>query len=564
MRTNYKKQIQYHTFKAYTTLKVYSAFIAYTTCLSSLLLTSGCTDNFENINTNPTGLESQQIQLKSLMQEAQLSIFYNQSNGNWEYQLIQNLNADLYSGYLAVPTPFASNNNNSLYYMVDGWNSYTLNFGLLHILKPCATMLNTQTSDDYVAIAKILRVAGMSKVVETYGPIPYSKAMKGGLFVEYDDEAMIYRSFFEDLKDASDKLTAFVRANGNQPDRLGFDLMCDKSHTTWLQFANTLRLRLAMRIVKADPSLARTEAEAAVANPYGLLENANVEVKNANTRNPQMVICRDYNDCAIGASFESILKGYKDPRLAKMALPVGWMNKGDILDVNGNPTLSIGKIYGVRNGFAVPSAGEYKMYSIPMVSTDGSNPMSTDYPLPVMKRAESFFLRAEGALRGWNMGGTAEQLYKEGVRVSFEDYKVGSDYNTYIEGTTLAANYVDPHNPRLNIQAMNNVPVKFMTNGTNEQKLQQIITQKWIAGFPEGMNAWSEFRRTGYPKLFPIVENRSNYPELTNLGIRRLNFCQDEKNNNPKGYQSGLEIMKTRGGDNIATRLWWDVNKGNF
>ena len=448
--------------------------------------------------------------------------------------------------------------------MVDGWNSMNLNYGLLHVMKPCTTVLSTQTADDFVAIAKILQVAGISKVVDTYGPMPYTKAMKGGLSVTYDNEETIYNSFFTDLADATDRLTKFIDANGEQSSRLGFDLMCNKSHKTWLQFANTLRLRLAMRIVKANPTLAKTQAEAAVANKYGLLENINVEVKDDNTRNPLMVVCRDYNDCGISASFESIMKGYKDPRLEKMALPVGWMGKGDIKDMKGSPTNSIGQIHGMRNGFEVPSAGEYKMYSIPTVSTDGSDPKSTLYPLPIMKRAESFFLRAEGALRGWNMGGTAEDFYKKGIKASFDDYGVTSSYDQYVEGTTLAADYVDPHNPAMNIAAMNDVPVKFLTGGTNEQKLQQIITQKWIAGFPEGLNAWSEFRRTGYPKLFPIVSNRSKYPELTKLGIRRMPFCQDEKNNNPVGYQSGVEILSSRGGDNIATRLWWDVNKGNF
>ena len=104
-----------------------------------------------------------------------------------------------------------------------------------------------------------------------------------------------------------------------------------------------------------------------------------------------------------------------------------------------------------------------------------------------------------------------------------------------------------------------------MTDGTNEQKLQQIITQKWIAGFPEGLNAWSEYRRTGYPKLFPIIANKSAFPELTTLGIRRLPFCQNEKSFNRPGYDSGVKILEARGGkDNIATRLWWDTPAGNF
>lgn len=105
---------------------------------------TGCTDNFEGINTDPYGIEIGDIPLSTYFQEAQQSIYYNQSNGNWEYQLIQNLNADLYSGYLAIPTPFNGNNNNSLYYMVDGWNSWTLNYMLLHVMNPTENILTQQ------------------------------------------------------------------------------------------------------------------------------------------------------------------------------------------------------------------------------------------------------------------------------------------------------------------------------------------------------------------------------------------------------------------------------------
>ena len=528
---------------------------------------SSCTGNFEELNSNPTGLGVADLPLSTYFNEPQLSIYYNQSNGNWEYQLIQNLNADLYSGYLAVPTAFASNNNNSLYYMVDGWNSYTLNYGLLHVMKPVSNILKSTEEPDYIAIAKILRVAGMSKVTDVYGPIPYSKSMQGGLSVEYDSQEDIYKSFFADLEESINALTAFVDANGDQSTRLTFDKMCGRSHTTWLRYANTLRLRLAMRVVKVAPALAKVQAEAAVANKYGVLTaaDANIEVKDANTRNPLMIIARDYNDCCVGASFESIMKGYNDPRLAKMVLPVGWKldsNKQqiDITDKNGNATNSIGEVHGIRNGFSVPSSAVYKMYSIPMVEI-GTTVLSDKYPLPIMKVAEAYFLRAEGALRGWAMGGDAESLYNEGIRVSLAEYGVEASYNDYVnDNTRMAQDYVDPYNSDLNIAAMNNVTVKF--GGDNETKLQKIITQKWIAMFPEGQEAWSEFRRTGYPKLFPIVENRSAGLVAEGDFIKRLPFCLDERNNNPAGVASGVTLLG--GADNIGTRLWWDVQKGNF
>lgn len=178
-----------------------------------------------------------------------------------------------------------------------------------------------------------------------------------------------------------------------------------------------------------------------------------------------------------------------------------------------------------------------------------------------MKVAEAYFLRAEGALRGWAMGGDAESLYNEGIRVSLAEYGVEASYNDYVnDNTRMAQDYVDPYNSDLNIAAMNNVTVKF--GGDNETKLQKIITQKWIAMFPEGQEAWSEFRRTGYPKLFPIVENRSAGVVAEGDFIKRLPFCLDERNNNPAGVASGVNLLG--GADNIGTRLWWDVAKGNF
>ncbi|MDD4609582.1 MAG: SusD/RagB family nutrient-binding outer membrane lipoprotein [Bacteroidaceae bacterium] len=523
---------------------------------------TGCTDNFEGINTDPYGIEIGDIPLSTYFQEAQQSIYYNQSNGNWEYQLIQNLNADLYSGYLAIPTPFNGNNNNSLYYMVDGWNSWTLNYMLLHVMKPTENILNSTEAANYLAIAKVLRVAGMLKATDLYGPVPYSKAMKGGLAVDYDSQEEIYKAFLSELETAAAELTTFISNNpGDQSGRLGFDLMCGKQHTTWLHYANTLRMRIAMRMVKVEPALAKQHCEAAYAS--GVLADAdpNIEVKDETMRNPLLVIARDYNDCGISANVESILKGYNDPRLAKMALPVGW--KGDITP-NGStvPAGLTGEIHGIRNGLAFASKGEYTKFSIPAVATDGNDPKSSDYPLPIMKHAEAYFLRAEGALRGWNMGGTAKALYEEGIRVSFADYGVSADYANYIMGTTMAADYVDPYDAVNNIAAHNDVDVKYNTADSNEKNLQRIITQRWIANFPEGSDGWAMFRRTGYPKLFPNVENRSGGIIPNGEFIKRLPFCIDEINNNAAGVASGVAVLG--GTDNMNTRLWWDTTDANF
>ena len=537
---------------------------------AALLMGVGCTGDFEEINTNPYQIPDKDVKMSDLFNEAQLSVFYNQSNGNWEYQLIQNLNADLYSGYMAIPTAFNGGNNNDNYFMMNGWNGYTLSYMLLHVVKPMASVQKIENlADDFLAISEILKVAGAHKMVDTYGPCPYTQSMQGGISVAYDSEETCYTAFLNELADACDRLTKWLDANGGDDNsRLEWDKMCGKSQTTWLQFGNTLRLRLAMRCAVVAPDLAKQHVVAACSNKYGLLKNTDIEVKDANTRNPQALICRDYNDCCISANYETILKGYNDPRLEATCQGVGWGGKGDIYTEQGAPAGLVGEIKGIRNGLKVDGSS-YKMYSIIKCPASGG-PYSTDVPMPIMSRAESYFLKAEAALRGF-VSGDVKSLYEEGIRASFAKY--GLNAAEYINGETTQIDYVDPHNQAKNIAAVNDVPVKYLAGGEKEQQLQQIITQKWIAGFPEGLNAWAEYRRTGYPKLFPIPADNNNVQaeylagsaaKLTEIGIRRLPFSYDERSANPAGLAEGVKILNARGQkDCIDERLWWDTGR-NF
>ncbi|MEG2945718.1 MAG: SusD/RagB family nutrient-binding outer membrane lipoprotein [Bacteroidales bacterium] len=533
----------------------------------------GCTSDFESINNNPNGLDANQIPVESRFAMPMQSIYLNYQNRDYEYQLQQNLNADLYSGYLANPTPFGGNNNNSTYSLNDGWNNVPFKAGLLYVMKPVAQIIESAGEmgySDYIALAKIIRVAAIHRVSDIYGPVPYSKAMQGGQSVPYDSQESLYNQFFNELEEAANILTTFV---DNDPAAANariksFDQMCEGDYVRWIRFANTLRLRLAMRIVKVNPTKAKEEAEAAIAQKYGVLTSAdkNIEVKSDILTNPLQVICFAYNDCRVGASYESILKGYADPRLEKTMLPIGWMKKDgeprDILDKEGKPLGYIGKYVGIRQGAILPDKSNYEMYSnINMSATDKS---TMSYPLPIMKVAEAYFLRAEGALRGWNVGGSAQELYEEGIRVSFNEHDISSSaYDIYIaDDTRMAADYVDPFNTGNNIKGVNKVTVKWDNGADNEVKLQKIITQKWIAMFPEGQEAWSEFRRTGYPKLFPVVENRSGGAIPNGEFIKRLPFTLDERNTNLPAVEEARQLLN--GPDNAGTRLWWDVNKANF
>ena len=151
-----------------------------------------------------------------------------------------------------------------------------------------------------------------------------------------------------------------------------------------------------------------------------------------------------------------------------------------------------------------------------------------------MRSSESYFLLAEYALR-WGTNADAKKYYEDGIRMSFDEHGV-SGADAYLT-RTAACGYV---------------PANYETN------LEQIITQKYIALYPVGQEAWTEFRRTGYPKVFPVVVNESSGGSVdTNIQIRRLPYPESEYNTNRTELDKGITLLG--GVDNPGVRLWWDV-----
>jgi hypothetical protein len=540
--------------------------------------TPSCTGDFEAINTNPHGLKPEQILLSSRFTQPMASIYMNYGNTNYEYQLQQNLNADIYSGYLEVPTPFGGNRNNSTYVMNQGWNEYAFKAGELFVMKPISDILKSTEEPDFVSVAKIVRVEAMHRVSDIYGPIPYSEAMKGGDGVPYDSQEVLYKTFLNELEESVNALTDFV---DNNPAAAGkrmasFDIINKGDNILWIRFANSLRLRLAMRIVKVEPGLAKATAEAAVNHKYGVLTAAdkNIEIADPSLQNPLAVIVFSYGDSRVGAQVVCMLKGYNDPRLDKYVYPVGWFEKNnspvDIKDNTGKNLNKIGDYIGIRQGIEIPDKSNYEMYSAPKMAIDNfysdidGGKTQLKNAIPLMKVAEVYFLRAEGALRGWNMGGSAKDLYEAGIKTSFDEFAIPeADYQAYINNSTgVCLDYEDPFNPDNNVRSDDRETVKWDETASPESKLHKIINQKWLAMFPEGQEAWSEFRRTGYPRLFPAVTNYSEGNIPKGEFPKRLRFPRNDRNSNLAEVEKARTLLK--GPDHEGTRLWWDVEGGNF
>jgi hypothetical protein len=514
--------------------------------VAAVVTMNSCTDKFEEINKDPYGISKEELLVDyRLVGEPFKGVLQNiyTYTPAWVTQLQQNLLGDVYSGYMMPPTPFRNNSNNMTYDLVDGWNGTPWSIAYGNVMSPLLSVERNAGTEfpEFLAWAKICRVEAMHRISDMYGPIIYTKfgqvTSSGG--VEYDCQANAYDAFFKDLDAALVVLTPLAQDPGSAKAFTKFDLVYSGDYVKWVQFANSLRLRLALRISKVDPARAKTEAEKAIAHPVGVItDNAgNFLVRSeSGVTHPLNVMDNAWNDIRMGAPMESILTGYNDPRLSK------YFNQSVIEPANWK---------GIRQGIAIAAKDQYVGFSS-LVDLD---------KVQLMTAAEVFFLRAEGALRGWNMGGTAESLYNQGITTSFSQY--GLDAASYIANNVrVPAPYVDPVNPGNNVPVgdpnLSTVTIKWDEAASFETKLEKIITQKWIAMYPDGQEAWTEFRRTGYPKLFPVLVNNSGGKIDTQKFIKRVNFPTGEYQTNNAEVLKAVQCLG--GADNGGTNLWWDVD----
>jgi len=247
----------------------------------------------------------------------------------------------------------------------------------------------------------------------------------------------------------------------------------------------------------------------------------------------------------MSAAMESVLKGFDDPRTSTYFTPAA---NGDS-DGDGNP------YEGMRNGQSKADKGNASLDFNGSNSDMGSqwrpDALSEGTPIRVMRAAEAYFLRAEGALEGWSMGSSAQELYESGINMSLLEYGVPNA--AYINSLNTPAPVGDVHNT----PALSDIPVKFDTGGSNERKLEQIITQKWLALYPDSWEAWTDVRRTGYPKLYARL-NSDNPNVPTDMVMRRVTFVTAEYDNNTEAVNAAVGLPEMSGGDKGSTKLWWD------
>ncbi|WP_018626205.1 SusD/RagB family nutrient-binding outer membrane lipoprotein [Niabella aurantiaca] len=529
-----------------------------TVLIVMLLMFSACTKNFKEINTNPAGLTDEQANgdytlVASFLQQAQRTLI---ADNPAAYQQIGNFNGDSFSGFMMPPSPFRSNAYNTTYNLIEPYCASSFVNRYQTVMNPAYKVVEmARTIPDYKdldALARILRVTAMNRVTDKFGPIifsRYNQADDDGT-VHYDTQEDAYTFLFSDLDTAIKTLVSLKEAPVS-PQMQKADLAyTSDNYRNWLRYANSLRLRMALRISKVAPEKAKAQGEAALDPASGglLTENGQNCFIKLLTTHPQTTISNDWSDIRMGASMESILSGFEDPRVSAYFLPA-------------KDAAVAGQFKGIRCGINIDAKSRYEGYSALV-------------PLPpkmqMMVAAESWFLKAEAALRGWANAGDAATDYNTGIDRSFEQYGLSDKVTAYKNNAiNTPAPYTDPKamTPGQNdVDAgspyLSTITVKWEEGVSNDRKLERIITQKWIALFPDGEEAWAEYRRTGYPVLFPIVLNNSGGIIPTIPGIRRLPIPQREYNTNTNGANEAATMLN--GPDNGATRLWWDLADKSF
>jgi hypothetical protein len=494
---------------------------------------SSCVKNFEKINTDPTKLTSlSPSDVRSLFPNA---LYEGLTHSGPYQQTAQALFADQYAQYFAqTATYFASHR----YAIIDSWIQTQWVGVYVKTLPSLVIIINETKKNDLPtlnAIARIWKVFVLHRTTDYYGPIPYSEIGSTNKNIKYDAQKEIYYDFFKELTEAASDL----KNNLAMPSYGAQDLIFQGDNAKWLKFANTLRLRLAMRISKIEPIKAKEEAEAAVA--AGVFTDATHDaLLKVSTNYPNRLnSTTSWNEFRMSTSMESLLVGYNDPRLSK------WFS----------PAIATGQYTGVRNGLLpdqqllAENDNEHNSNVSSLLYVD--NQYTT--PQTVMHTAEAYLLRAEGALNGWNMGGTAKSLYEKGIEMSM--YRWGITNNTVITDYINSSNLPKAPGRSYNTPALTDIPVLFSTNA--EKQREQILTQKWLALFPDGFEAWAEMRRSGYPRFYPLLH--SDNPDVAaNKMISRIPFTEYDKQRNGAAVKEAQSLLG--GPDNAATRLWWDVD----
>lgn len=514
--------------------------------LAFLLITViGCTEDFEEINKNPNFPESANPDL--LIPGVLRQMAYNWGDQGWEEgftvaQYASRLQFTSGDTYNWSPTDNPYN---------DAYNS------LRNIENVIKDTKDNDAQQNYYGVALVIKSWIYSYLTDAYGDVPYTDAVKGisdgNITPLFSPQSEIYDGLLNDLKAANTILI------GQQ--NIGGDILYGGDVQKWRKFANSLRLRLALRISDVNNAKAIAEMSEIVGNPsqFPIFEtNADGANLQWNSDNPQPKFntrSGSYDEVRLSITLENRLKALGDRRLIVFAQPTSNSGKGIYSE-------NLDDYVGMPNGLDDEAALGYSPTGNPDES--GSNFISrlgvlltcracnvaeaspTASQTIIMSYSELQFILAEAREKNFITVGIAAQYYENGIRASFDYYLDRINAGGWNEiAADLQAFDLDAYLAQPSVQL----------GATASDRLEKIALQKWISLFYTGFEAWSDWRRTGMPEIIPG-------PDAANDGKVpvRFQYPNSVKATNNANYQEAVNRM---GGDDLNTRLWWDVAPNN-
>jgi hypothetical protein len=369
-----------------------------------------------------------------------------------------------------------------------------------------------QSLNQYTAIAYLMKAYDFQLATDAFGDVPLSQAATPSVTnPSYTPQQQIYDSIFAYV----DRAIALIDVNAEVTPSSD-DLVFQGDMEQWLRFANTFKLRAALRLSEIAPQRAVQEmATLSLAGTLFLEDDAQINYSaiggNQNPLFSEMLGLGRTQNMVASETVTKFMTNNNDPR-------------ADVFFNRFTNAAGVDSIIGIKQGTYRSNIRTYSLPS-PVVGANGQNDKSANAPVKLMSAAESYFLQAEAVARGWLITGvTAQMLFTEGIVASFDSYNV--------EGaTTYAAT----------------APAAQWPAGVQNQ-IKAIIQQKWLAMTGnQGFEAWTEWRRTNYPDFFVTSAastiGAGRMPE-------RLLYPSSEVTRNANF--PGIAL--------IYTKVWWDAN----
>jgi hypothetical protein len=513
-------------------------------------LVTGCTKNFEKINTDPTKVGSDLVVPDFLMAQAQIT-FSNLGYGQLLYQ-------SMWTQALASTYDYYGNGDKYIYrgsfdsYKAslwnNGYNASTLIDEMKNLIKGKATYNNLDNC------GTIMRMLILERITDTHGDIPFSQEgqAKTGVFTPvFDTQQSIYASILDQL----DKATAALDASKVGPTS---DLFYGGNVAQWKKLGYSLMLRAAMRLTKVDATTAQKYAEKAYAGGTmsAIADNAKVKADytngNGNADAGALLVTDDFREVRWGKTLFDFMNSTNDPRVNAIGeISTGTGKKANETEVAG--ILPAGTQLGMPNGYDLGGGATDISKAPGYPGTSPANPaVDKDAPAPVGKYSrpkfavyedrnrynylltygETELLLAEASTRGWNTG-TAATHFANALNADM--LTVGQFGTTSVSPADIAT-YVNTHplNPATALQQIN---------------MEYYVETATIFNFIE---TWCNWRRSGYPALTAVV-----YPNQFATSIpRRVPYPVTLPSTNGANYNAA--VGKLTGGDTFTARIYWD------